>query len=97
MPVAAMSERYTDFGTFRHIGSLAADLVANPRFRHQVEHLHSLGPRAIAELLAEIGAERSIRTVIDRKLDRYSQLKPESLKATGGDAFWAPPLRKVQP
>ena len=76
-----VSERYADFGTFRHIGSLAADLVASPRFQRQVEHLHSLGPRAIAELLAEIGAERNFRTVIDQKLDRYSQIKPESLSA----------------
>ena len=88
---------YSDFSPFRHVGSLTADLVANLRFRRQVEYLHSLGPRAIAELLAEIGAERSIRTVIDRKLDRYSQLKSEALKATGGDAFCAPPLRKVEP
>ncbi len=92
-----MSGPYTDFGIFRYIGSLAADLVANPRFRRQVEHLHSLGPRAIAELLAEIGAERGIRTIIDRKLDQYSRLRPEALKATGGDAFWAPPLRKAEP
>ncbi len=92
-----MSGPYTDFGPFRHLGSLAAELVDNPRFRHQVEHLHSLGPRAIAELLAEIGVERGIRTIIDRKLDRYSQLKPEALKATGGDAFRTPLLRKVEP
>ncbi len=74
-------------GTFRHIGSLAADLVANLQYRRQVEHLHSLGPRAVAELLAEIGAERNIRTVIDQKLDRYSQIKPESLSAAGGDHY----------
>lgn len=91
-----MSGPYTDFGNFRHIGSLAADLVGNPRFRRQVEHLHSLGPRAIAELLAEICAEHSIRTVINRKLDRYSQLRPETLSAAGGDRFPAVPVRLVE-
>ncbi len=91
-----MSERYTDFATFWHIGSLAADLVGNPRFRRQVEHLYSLGPRAIAELLAEIGAERGIRTVIDQKLDRFCQLRPEALSAAGGDRFPAVPVRLVE-
>ena len=41
---------------------IAANVVANLRFRRQVERLHRLGPRAIAELLAELGAERSIQT-----------------------------------
>ncbi len=88
-----MSEPYTDFGTFRHIGSLAAELVAIPRFRRQVEHL---GPRAIAELLAEIGAERGIRTVIDRKLDKYSQLESDSINAAGGDRFPAVPVHLIE-
>ena len=91
-----MSERYADFGTFRHIGSLTADLVANPRFRRQVEHLHRLGPRAVGELLAEIGAERGIRTIIDRKLDQYSRLEPDSINAAGGDRFPAVPVHLVE-
>ncbi len=38
---------------------VAAEHVADLKFRRAVERLHNLGPRATAELLAEIGAERS--------------------------------------
>ncbi len=44
---------------WRPIGEITAELVANMRFRRQVLRLHRLGPRITAELLAEIGAERS--------------------------------------
>ena len=37
------------------IGPVAAEIVADLRFRRQVLRLHRLGPRAMAELLAEIG------------------------------------------
>ena len=76
---------------------VAADVVADLRFRRQVERLHRLGPRAVAELLAEIGAERSITTIVDRKLDRYTDLDPAALEATGGDKFWPTPVREVRP
>ena len=76
---------------------IAADAVADLRFRRQVEHLHGLGARATAELLAELGAERSIQTIIDRKLDRYIELTPEQLKATGGNHFPPTPIRQVRP
>ncbi len=65
------------------------------RFRRQVEHLHRLGPRATAELLAEIGVERSIMTIIDRKLDRYVDLDPATVEEVGGGEFWPAPLREV--
>ncbi len=84
-------------GELRPIGPIAAEVVADLRFRHQVLRLHRLGPRAVAELLAEIGAERSIQTVIDKKLDTYAELDPEALEATGGDGFWQSPLHGVDP
>ncbi len=56
-----------------------------------------LGPRAVGELLAEIGAERSVMTVIDQKLDTYANLEPETLEVTGGDRFWPAPVYEVQP
>lgn len=46
------------------IGSVAAQIVADLKFGRQIERLHRLGPRAVAELLAEIGAERSITTIV---------------------------------
>ena len=75
---------------------IAADVVGGLRFRRQVEHLHRLGPRATAELLAEIGAERGITTIIDRKLERYAELEPETLEAAGGDRFWPAPVHEVR-
>ena len=83
--------------TFRPIGEVAGEIVAGLKFRRQIEHLHSLGPRAVGELLAEIGAERSIQTVIDQKLDRYVGLGTEALEATGGGRFWSLPLHEVGP
>ncbi len=74
---------------------VAAVVVGDLRFRRQVEHLHRLGPRATAELLAEIGVERSIMTIIDRKLDRYVDLDPAAVEAVGGGDFWPAPLREV--
>ena len=79
----------------RPIGQITAELVANMRFRRQVEHLHSLGPRVVGELLAEIGAERSIMKLIEQKIDTYAGLDPKALEATGGNAFWPAPLREV--
>ena len=82
--------------TFRHVGAVSAEVVADMRFRHQVLRLHRLGSRVTAELLAELGAERSIQTVIDQKLDRYVELDPMTLQATGGDGFWPVPFREVR-
>ena len=75
---------------------IAADVVADLRRRRQVERLHRLGPRAVGELLAEISAERSIGTAIDRKLATYAELELEAIEAAGGEKFWPVPLREVQ-
>ena len=83
-------------GTLRPIGEIAADVVADLRFQRQVLRLHRLGPRVTAELLAEIGAERSIQTLIDSKLDTYARLDPEAIEAAGGDGFSPAPLHEVR-
>ncbi len=90
-----IGEHFFGIEPFRPIGSVAAEIVADLKFRCQVLHLHRLGPRAVGELLAELGAERSIQTVIDQKLDTYAGLDPEAIEATGGDDFWPPPLHEV--
>ncbi len=74
----------------------AAEVVASLKFRRQVEYLHRLGPRVVGELLAEIGAERSIQTLIDQKIDTYASLDSEALEVTGGDGFWPAPLHDVR-
>ncbi len=81
----------------RPIGSIAAEVVADLRFRRQIQKLHDLGPRPIAEFLGELGAERSIRSIIDRKLERYAALDPKALEATNGSDSWPAPIQEVQP
>ena len=82
-------------GSLRPVGSLAAELISNLKFRRQVQQLHGLGDRVLGEFLAEFGAERSIMTIIDTKLTRYTELDAEALEATSGDKFWPAPLHKV--
>ena len=81
----------------RPIGAIAAEVVADLRFRRRVQQVHRLGDRVFGELLAEIGAERGITTIIDQKLDTYAELEPETLEVTGGDGFWPAPLHEVKP
>ena len=77
------------------IGSTAAQTVADLNFRRNVEHMHSLGARVVGELLAELGAERGIQTIIDQKVGRYAAIDPHQLTASGGDRFARPPLTVV--
>ncbi len=76
---------------------IAADIVADLRFRRRVERLHALGPRVVAELLSEIGAERSIATIIDRKLATYVDIDAASIESAGGESFWPLPFWAVRP
>lgn len=66
--------------------------IADLRFRRDVETVYRLGPRAVAELLAEIGAERSIQTLIEQKTASYAAIDPHALAELGGDRF---PLRPL--
>ena len=75
----------------------AAEMVADLRFRRNVERVCSLGTRAVSELLSEIGAERAIQHLVDRKVERYADLDPDLVQALGGNRFAKPPLRLVRP
>ncbi len=79
------------------IDRIAAEVVADPQFRRRVQQVHRLGDRVFGELLAEIGAERGIQTIIDQKLERYAELEPETLEIAGGDDFWSVPIHGVKP
>ena len=83
-------------GTFRSIGEIAAEVVADLRRRRKVQQFYRLGDRVLGEFLAEIGADRGIQTIIDQKLKKYASLDPEALEATGGDDFWPVPLHGVE-
>ena len=67
-------------------------VIADLRRQRHVRQLYRLGPRAIDALLIEIGAERSIMTLIERKIERYAGIAPEALEAASGDQFPPAPL-----
>ena len=69
--------------------------IADLKFRRNIERLYSKGPRAVGEMLAELGAERGIQTIIDTKLSRYAEIDNTELSVAGGDRFPAPPLHRV--
>ena len=96
LELAAVTTRQTNSGTFRTIGRIAAEVVADLRFRRKVQRLHRLGDRILGEFLAELGVERDITTIIERKLDVYAEIEPYTLDAAGGDEFWQSPLHGVE-
>jgi hypothetical protein len=54
------------------------------RLQAGAAHFHRLGPRAVAELLAELAAERGGRLApILAALARYERLTPAMLRAAG--------------
>ena len=58
-------------------------------FRRDLEQVHRLGVRPLYELLAELGAQRLIRSEIEALVRRYSRIDPARLAAAGGDQ-WPP-------
>ncbi len=74
----------------------AAETVGDLRFQRRVERVHSLGVRPVAELLAEIGSERGIRTLIDRKLETYAELDSKVIEEVEGVGFWPAPIREIE-
>jgi hypothetical protein len=71
------------------------DHLTAVRLQRGTEHLHRLGARAIAELLAEVG-DRIDGTpcIISLLTDYERRVTPEMLHVTGGDQF-PPRLRAV--
>ena len=66
------------------------------RLRRGAEHLHCLGPRAVAGLLAEVGRDHECLADIIRRTDQWrARLSPEMLRAVGCDRFPPPALQPV--
>ena len=82
---------------FKTIGEMTTQIVGHLPFRRKVERFHRLGPRVLGEMLAELGAERSIMMIIEQKLDTFAELEPETLRVAGGDTFSPVPIHEVQP
>ena len=70
--------------------------TAGLRFERQIEHLHRLGPRPLAELLAEIAHHTGQSIFILDRLQAYAGLDRAVLRAVGGDRFPAMPLQVVR-
>ena len=77
------------------LGELTAEIISNVQFLRQVERL-CRRPRVMAELLAELGAERLTRTAIETKMARFAALSDKALAATGGDQMPPTPLHEVR-
>lgn len=82
--------------SLRPIGQIAAEVVADLRRRRKVQPFYRLGDRVLGEFLAELGAERGITTIIDQKMEKYINIDPAALEATGGDQFPAVPIHAVR-
>ena len=54
-------------GELRSIGQIAAEVVADLRFRRKVIRLHRQGSRAVGEFLAGLGAELGVQTGVVKK------------------------------
>ena len=71
-------------------------VIADLRRQRHVRRLYRLGPRVIDALLVEIGAERGIMTLIERKIERYAGLDVDALELAGGDRFPSLPIHVVR-
>ena len=71
--------------------------IRDLQFKHDVERLHRRGPRALLELLAEIGATRQIQTHIEARTAAFANIEPDALTVTGGDRFPPLPIHVVRP
>jgi hypothetical protein len=79
---------YSDFKT-----ELQTIDLADVHFDRACERLHRLGPRAVGEFLAELGAAYLIRTPIETQLERYTaRLDRDTIRAVGGHKFASAPL-----
>ena len=77
------------------LGNITTSIVRDLRFRRNVARLHRLGPRAVCELLTEIGEQRLCRAFIEQRVQRYNEIDPDHLAALDGDTFPRPPLCEV--
>ena len=63
------------------LGAVLTPVVADLEFRRDVERLHRLGPRAVCELLTEIGEQWLCRTFIEQRVRLYAEIDPDHLAA----------------
>jgi hypothetical protein len=72
------------------------DTLDRLRLQRGAEHLHELGARATAELLADVGHRIGGLPCIIGLLGEYERrLSPRMIRLAGGDRFPRRPLRMV--
>jgi hypothetical protein len=72
------------------------DPVSRQRLQRGATHLHTLGPRAVAEFLAELGRrEGTMPQCLNLLAEYQSRLTPSLVRAAGGDRFPPRPLLVV--
>jgi hypothetical protein len=62
--------------------------------QRDTQRLHDLGPRAVLELLEEIGCNHDIVDDVSKRLAGYARIDPRVLRHLGGDRF-APSVLRV--
>jgi hypothetical protein len=72
------------------------DPLTELRLQRGAEHLCRLGPRATAELFAEIAFRTGNLRCVVNLLSEYQELSPEVLRAVGGDSPAADPAGAVR-
>ena len=70
--------------------------IGSARWERQIERLHRLGPRAVAELLAALAAATGQHVRVVGLVEEYAQLDRAVLRAVGGDRFPPMPLELVR-
>ncbi len=70
-----------------HPGGHLDEPTAGLRRERMIEHLHSLGVRALAELLDEIAAATGQPAIVADRIEAFAKLDPEVLRFLGGDRF----------
>ncbi len=66
--------------------------LAGPRYEREIVHIHALGPRPLAELLAEIATATGKHDLVVGLVEEYAQLDRDVLRLLGGDNFPPMPL-----
>ena len=79
------------------VGPIAAGIVGDLAFQHDIKRLHRLGPRPQYELLREIERRYGCARFIRERVKRYAELDPGLVQAIGGDRFPEAPVHEVRP